>query len=165
MPWYAIITHPGQEFRVKAELERRAGLRLQEVVVPTERSTETRGGQKVHVETRTMPGYVLVDAELTDTVWLRLKGTPGVAGLAGAANRPVALPRPEVDRLLRRDTPRPVRVPYAVGDSVEVIEGPFVGLSGEVVAVNDDAARLKLLLEMFGRETPAEVSFDQVKAR
>jgi transcriptional antiterminator NusG len=167
-PWYAINTHPGQEFKVQAELERRAagrGAVLREVVVPTESTTETRNGQKIRSETRTMPGYVLVNAELTDALWSLLKATAGVAGVVGAGNQPVPLPKPEVDRLLERVAPQRVRVPFTAGDSVEVVEGPLVGLAGQVVEVNEDAAKLKVLLSMFGRETPAEISFNQAKAR
>jgi transcriptional antiterminator NusG len=165
-----ITTHPGQEFRVKAELERRApgfaGCALRDVVVPSDQVTEIRNGQRVRTETRLVPGYVLVNLEMTDAAWALLRGTQGVAGMVGSENQPVPLSDAEVDRLLgRADTPQRPRVPFSIGVAVDVVAGPFVGLSGQVVALNEDAAKLKVAISMFGRETDAEVTFDQVKAR
>lgn len=167
--WYALVAQPGQEFAVKSELDRRAAAAppgsIGEVVIPTDQSVEARSEHAVRVETRTMPGYVLVNMELTDAVWSLIRATRGVAGIVGAGNQPVPLSQLEVDRLLNR-SPRPERVKpaFTVGASIEVVAGPFIGLSGEVVEVNEDAARLKLAVSMFGRETPAELDFDQVKA-
>lgn len=168
--WYAITVHAGQEFRVKAELDRRVSAirshSIADVVVPTERSSETRSGQVLSAEARVMPGYVLINARLTETAWALIRGTQGVAGIVGSANEPVPLSQVEVDRLLGRGVELgPLRTPFEVGAPVEVISGPFVGLAGEVVEINEDAARLKVTIPMFGRDTLAEVGFDQVKAK
>lgn len=169
--WYAIHTHPRQEFSVKAELERRAldiapGA-LREVAVPTERSSESRSGQTLRLDRRAMPGYVLVETELTEAVWALIRGTRGVAGIVGSANRPVPLTRPEVERLLDRDRPavQPVRAPFGVGDVVDVISGPLVGLSGPISEINESAERLKARLPLVGREINVQLEFDQVKPR
>jgi transcriptional antiterminator NusG len=170
MDWYAITVHAGQEFRVKAELDRRASRlpngNLREAAVPTERTSAQRGGLTIHTESRRLPGYVLVRARLTDEVWALLRTTAGVAGIVGATNEPVPLTKLEVDRLLgATPLPRPSRAPFEVGDAVEITEGPLIGLSGTVKELNPDAATAKVLVSMFDREIPAQVSFDQVKAR
>lgn len=170
MDWYAITVHAGQEFRVKMELERRAASlysgNLQEVAVPTERTSAQRGGRTIHTETRRLPGYVLVRARLTDEVWALLRATPGVSGIVGATNEPAPLTKLEVDRLVGSTSlPRSSRTPFEVGDAVEIAEGPLVGLSGTVKEMNPDAATAKVLVSMFDREIAAQVTFDQVKAR
>jgi transcriptional antiterminator NusG len=140
--------------------------RVRQVVVPTESVSEIKDGKKVQVEKRTMPGYVLVNMEMTDDVWGLVKNTPGVTGFVGSRNKPVPLSPPEVDRLLHReaaaDRPR-ARAQFDVGETVKVISGPLSDFSGEIAEINEDAARLKVLVSIFGRETPVEVGYDQVK--
>ena len=124
-----------------------------------------KDNQKVTVEKRTMPGYVLVNMELNEDSWSLVKGTPGVTGFVGASNEPVPLTQDEVNRLLHRETevrPRS-RAQFAIGETVKVISGPLSDFSGEISEINDDAAKLKVLVSIFGRETPVEVGFDQVK--
>ena len=133
--------------------------------MPTETVSEMKDNQKVSVEKRTMPGYVLVNMELNEDSWALVKGTPGVTGFVGASQEPVPLTQPEVDRLLHRETaerPR-TRAQYSIGESVKVISGPLRDFSGEISEINEDAAKLKVLVSIFGRETPVEVGFDQVK--
>ena len=117
------------------------------------------------VEKRTMPGYVLVNMDLNEDSWAVVKGTPGVTGFVGASNQPVPLSQGEIDRLLHREAaerPR-TRAQFSIGESVKVVSGPLSDFSGEISEINEDAGRLKVLVSIFGRETPVEVGFDQVK--
>ena len=138
---------------------------MRQVVVPTETVSEIKDGQKISVEKRTMPGYVLVNMDLTDDAWSLVKDTPGVTGFVGSSNEPVPLTQPEVDRLLHREVAQKVatKAQFSIGESVKVISGPLSDFSGEIAEINEDAAKLKVLVSIFGRETPVEVGFDQVK--
>ena len=169
--WFVINTYSGHENKVKHNLEHRVetmgqGNRVRQVVVPTESVSEIKDGKKIQVEKRTMPGYVLVNMEMTDDVWGLVKNTPGVTGFVGSRNKPVPLSGPEVDRLLHReavaDRPR-AQAQFELGETVKVISGPLSDFSGEIAEINEDAARLKVLVSIFGRETPVEVGYDQVK--
>jgi transcriptional antiterminator NusG len=168
--WYVINTYSGHENKVKQNLEHRVHTMGQErnvrqVVVPTEQISEMKDGQKVTAEKRTMPGYVLVNMEMTDDAWGLVKNTPGVTGFVGSRNKPIPLSKVEVDRLLHRETaerPR-TRAQFSIGESVKVVSGPLADFSGEIAEINDDAAKLKVLVSIFGRETPVEVNYDQVK--
>ncbi len=169
--WYVVNTYSGHEKKVKANLEHRVvslnqKRSVRQVVVPTETVTEMKDNQKVPVEKRTMPGYVLVNMELTDDSWQLVKGTPGVTGFVGASNEPVPLTQPEVNRLLHKsETAEKVssKAQFSIGGSVKVISGPLSDFSGEISEMNQDAQKLKVLVSIFGRETPVEVGFDQVK--
>jgi transcriptional antiterminator NusG len=135
------------------------------IVIPTEQVSEMKDGQRVQTEKRTMPGYVLVNMELNEDTWNVVKGTPGVTGFVGPQNKPVPLSQAEVDRLLKREAaerPR-TRAQFSIGESVKVVSGPLSDFSGEISEVMDDAAKLRVLVSIFGRETPVEVGFDQVK--
>jgi transcriptional antiterminator NusG len=112
-----------------------------------------------------MPGYVLVNMDLNESSWQVVKGTPGVTGFVGASNEPVPLTQGEVDRLLHREVAvrERKRATFTIGETVKVISGPLSDFSGEIAEINEDAARLKVLVSIFGRETPVEVGFDQVK--
>ncbi len=168
--WYVINTYSGHENKVKQNLEHRVRFmkqqeKVRQVVVPTEQVSEIKDGQKIQVEKRTMPGYVLIDMEMSDDSWGVVKETPGVTGFVGSRDEPVPLSKSEVDRLLHRETaerPR-VRAQFSIGESVKVVSGPLSDFSGEISEVNNDAAKLKVLVSIFGRETPVEVGFDQVK--
>jgi len=182
--WYVINTYSGHENKVKHNLEHRVQTmsqdrRVRQVVVPTEQVQEIKDGRKVNVEKRTMPGYVLVQMEMTDDAWGLVKNTPGVTGFVGSRNKPLPLSRSEVDNLLHTEVPgqaaadggqagegapRPKLAPqYEIGETVKVIAGPLSDFSGEIAEINDDAAKLKVLVSIFGRETPVEVGYDQVK--
>jgi transcriptional antiterminator NusG len=168
--WYAINTYSGHENKVKHNLEHRVVSLAQQgnvrqVVIPTEQISEVKDGQKVQTERRTMPGYVLVNMELNEDSWGLVKNTPGVTGFVGAQNKPVPLSQVEVDRLLNREVaerPR-TRAQFSIGETVKVVSGPLSDFSGEISEINEDAAKLKVLVSIFGRETPVEVGFDQVK--
>ncbi|HWT92887.1 MAG TPA: transcription termination/antitermination protein NusG [Solirubrobacteraceae bacterium] len=168
--WYVVNTYSGHENKVKQNLEHRVSTMgqkrsVRQVVVPTETTTELKDGQKVSVEKRTMPGYVLVQMDLNEDSWTVVKGTPGVTGFVGASNEPVPLTQGEVDRLLHKEVAvkERKRATYTIGETVKVISGPLSDFSGEIAEINEDAARLKVLVSIFGRETPVEVGFDQVK--
>ncbi|HEV2814719.1 MAG TPA: transcription termination/antitermination protein NusG [Solirubrobacteraceae bacterium] len=168
--WYVVNTYSGHENKVKQNLEHRVtsmGQKrsVRQVVVPTETTSEMKDGQKVTVEKRTMPGYVLVNMDLNEDSWQVVKNTPGVTGFVGASNEPVPLTQGEVARLLHREVAVRERkkTTYTIGETVKVISGPLSDFSGEIAEINEDASRLKVLVSIFGRETPVEVGFDQVK--
>jgi transcription termination/antitermination protein NusG len=168
--WYVVNTYSGHENKVKHNLEHRVvslgqQRSVRQIVVPTESVSEMKDNQKVTVERRTMPGYVLVNMDLTEDSWQLVKGTPGVTGFVGASNEPVPLTQSEVDRLLHQETaerPRS-RAQFSIGEAIKVVSGPLSDFSGEISEVNEDGQKLKVLVSIFGRETPVEVGFDQVK--
>ena len=168
--WYAVNTYSGHENKVKQNLEHRVvslgqQRNVRQIVIPTENVSEMKDGQKIQIERRTMPGYVLVNMNLDEDSWTVVKGTPGVTGFVGASQKPVPLSQPEVDRLLNREVaerPR-TRAQFSIGESVKVVSGPLSDFSGEIAEINEDASKLKVLVSIFGRETPVEVGYDQVK--
>ena len=170
--WYVINTYSGHENKVKANLEHRIVSmgqqpRFRRVVVPTEQVVETKDGQKVQTEKRVLPGYVLVNADLDDEAWTVVKNTPGVTGFVGAGTTPVPLSQPEVDRILhtaRAAAERPRAIAeFSLGETVKVTSGPLSDFDGEVVDVNADQQKLKVQVNIFERQVPVELGFDQVK--
>ena len=168
--WYVINTYSGHENKVKANLEHRIKsmnqeLTVRRVVVPTESVVETKDGQKVQVEKRTLPGYVLVHMELDDNSWHVVKNTPGVTGFVGA-QKPVALSKGEVDKILHvasiEQKPRPT-AEFSLGETVKVVSGPLADFDGEIIEVNAEAGRLKVAVSIFERSVPVDLTFDQVK--
>ena len=171
--WYVINTYSGHENKVKQNLEHRVSSlnqsrAVRQVVVPTETVQEMKDNQKISVEKRTMPGYVLVNMDLNEDSWQVVKGTPGVTGFVGAGSKPVPLSQPEVDRILKTgasaggDRPR-AQVEFSLGESVKVTSGPLSDFDGEIVDVNPDQQKLKVLVDIFERQVPVELGFDQVK--
>ena len=168
--WYVVNTYSGHENKVRANLEHRIqsmnqSEKIVQVVVPTEQVVETKDGQKITNERRVFPGYVLVHMELTDDSWSLVKNTPGVTGFVGAQNKPSPLSRAEVDRIMHTvSVERPkAKAEFSVGEMVRVTSGPLSDFSGEVSEVNADQAKLKVMVSIFGRETPVELAFEQVK--
>jgi transcription termination/antitermination protein NusG len=170
--WYVINTYSGHENKVKANLEHRIVSmsqqpRFRRVVVPTEQVIETKDGQKVQAEKRVLPGYVLVNMDLDDDAWTVVKNTPGVTGFVGAAGKPIPLSQPEVDRILHTGAATAERaraqVEFSLGESVKVTSGPLSDFDGEIVDVQPDAQKLKVLVDIFERQVPVELGFDQVK--
>ena len=172
--WYVINTYSGHENKVKANLEHRIVSmnqqpRFRRVVVPTEQVIETKDGQKVQIEKRVLPGYVLVNMDLNDDAWTVVKGTPGVTGvrrrrreaLAALAGR--GRPDPPRGRRPWCARPRDAQVEFSLGESVKVTSGPLSDFDGEIVDVNADAQKLKVLVDIFERQVPVELAFDQVK--
>ena len=171
--WYVINTYSGHENKVKTNLEHRIVSMNQQgafrrVVVPTEQVIETKEGQKVQTEKRVLPGYVLVNMNLSDEAWTVVKGTPGVTGFVGAGTKPVPLSQGEVDRILHHGAPAggaapKAQVEFSLGESVKVTSGPLSDFDGEIVDVNPDQQKLKVLVDIFERQVPVELGFDQVK--
>jgi len=171
--WYVVNTYSGHENKVKQNLEHRIlsmgqQSRFRRVVVPTEQVIETKDGQKVQIEKRVLPGYVLVNMDLNDEAWTVVKGTPGVTAFVGAGAKPVPLSQAEVDRILHHGaaagTPaQKAQVEFSLGESVKVTSGPLSDFDGEIVDVNPDQQKLKVLVDIFERQVPVELGFDQVK--
>ena len=172
--WYVINTYSGHENKVKANLEHRIvsmnqAPRFRRVVVPTEQVIETKDGQKVQTEKRVLPGYVLVNMDLNDDAWTVVKNTPGVTGFVGAGAKPVPLAQGEVDRILHTGAAAAgaaairSQVEFSLGESVKVTSGPLSDFDGEIVDVNADQQKLKVLVDIFERQVPVELGFDQVK--
>ncbi|MBI2174288.1 MAG: transcription termination/antitermination factor NusG [Candidatus Omnitrophica bacterium] len=170
--WYIIHAQTGQELKVKANIENRmrqgnAGTQIAQVLVPTERVAEVRSGKKRISERKFFPGYLLVQMEMTDESWHLVRTTPGVTGFIGAGRRPVALADEEVAEILRQTEERKEkptsRVTFQKGEGVRVIEGPFTNFSGVIEEVNTNRGKLKVLVSIFGRQTPVELEFWQVE--
>ena len=170
--WYIIHAQTGQELKVKHNLESRmkdgeAGVLIGQVLVPTERVAEVRGGKKRISERKFFPGYLLIEMEMTDESWHLVRTTPGVTGFIGAGRRPVSLSEEEVAEILRQTEERKEkptsRVTFQKGEGVRVIEGPFTNFSGVIEEVNATRGKLKVLVSIFGRQTPVELEFWQVE--
>ena len=170
--WYVINTYSGHENKVKTNLEHRIDSmaqqqRFRRVVVPTEQVVETKDGQKVQTEKRILPGYVLVNMDLNDESWTVVKNTPGVTGFVGAGAKPVPLSQPEVDRILHTGAGTAVaqrsQVEFQLGESVKITSGPLADFDGEITDVNPDAQKLQVMVNIFERQVPVEVGFDNVK--
>lgn len=168
--WFVINTYSGHENKVRLNLLQRIKSlnqeqNVKEIVVPTEQVIETKNGQKVQTEKRVFPGYVLVNMLMTDDSWSLVKNTPGVTGFVGSANKPIPLNAQEVDRILHTSTvvkPKAVAM-FSVGETVRVMSGPLSDFNGEIAEISEDQSKLKVLVNIFGRETPVELSFEQVK--
>ena len=170
--WYVINTYSGHEKKVKANLEHRIESmnqrsRFRRVVVPTEQVIETKDGQKVQAEKRTLPGYVLVNMDMNADAWTVVKNTPGVTGFVGAGATPAPLSQPEVDRILHTASPAALasraQVEFQLGESVKITSGPLADFDGEITDVNADAQKLQVMVNIFERQVPVEVGFENVK--
>jgi transcriptional antiterminator NusG len=170
--WYVINTYSGHEKKVKANLEHRIETlnqrsRFRRVVVPTEQVIETKDGQKVQAEKRTLPGYVLVNMDMNPDAWTVVKNTPGVTGFVGAGATPAPLSQPEVDRILHTASPAALatraQVEFELGESVKITSGPLADFDGEITDVNADAQKLQVMVNIFERQVPVEVGFENVK--
>lgn len=168
--WFVIHTYSGHEDRVKKNLEQRmklmdSGDDISQVVVPTEDEVEVRSGQRRTVAKKILPGYVLVQMMMSDNTWNIVRNTPGVTGFVGSWTKPVPLKEDEVDRILKQmtsETPR-VKVGFKEGQSVRVTDGPFTDFVGTVDEISQNKGKVKVLLSLFGRDTPVELDFLQVE--
>ncbi len=168
--WYVIHTYSGYEERVEKNLAQRikaadAGDEVSQVVIPTEEEVEVRNGQRRTVTKKILPGYVLVEMKMNDQNWGLVRNTPGVTGFVGSGNRPTPLREEEVERILKQmaaETPR-VKVGFRKGQSVRVTDGPFIDFVGVVDEVSQEKGKVKVLLSLFGRETPVELDFLQAE--
>jgi transcription termination/antitermination protein NusG len=178
--WYVVHTYSGMENRVKTNLENRIqSLNMEdfiyEVHVPQEDVAEIKNGQRRMVRRTVLPGYVLVRMELTDESWSAVRHTPSVTGFVGHSHQPVPLSTAEVESMLAPQVVAEVSAPqrqkqkkiemseFTSGDSVMVVDGPFATLHATITEINIDAQRVKALVEIFGRETPVELSFNQIQ--
>ena len=172
--WYIVQTYSGYENKVKTSLDQRIkqmdlGAVVFQVVIPTEDEIEIRDGQRKTVSKKLFPGYVLVQMKMGDDSWYVVRNTPGVTGFAGASSderaRPVPLDDDEVGRILRQmDTATPrINIGFKVGESVRVTDGPFIDFVGQVDEINLDKGKVRVMISMFGRETPVELDFLQVE--
>ncbi len=168
--WYAIHTYSGYEERVKKALDQRVKFMdaedvIAQVVIPTEEEVEIKGGQRRNVARKILPGYILVEMTMTDQSWTVVRNTPGVTGFVGSGGKPVALPDDEVDGILKQmqsETPK-VKIGFRQGQSVRVTDGPFAEFVGIVDEIGTEKGKVKVLLSLFGRETPVELDFLQVE--
>ena len=168
--WYVIHTYSGYENKVKTNLEHRiqsmdVAHKIFRVVVPTEEEVEIKNGQRRTVQKKIFPGYVLVEMLLDDESWFVVRNTPGVTSFVGHGNNPTPLPDSEVQAILRqmREEKPQVRITYHKGDRVKIIDGPFAEFLGTIDTVDDEKTKLRVLVSMFGRETPVELDFLQVE--
>ena len=168
--WYAIHTYAGYENAVARNLKQRIeslGMedRIFNVIVPTEKKIKIKGGKRIEEEEKIYPGYVLVDMIVTDDSWYVVRNTPRVTGFVGSGVFPVPLEKKEVDTLFARMNKDEVKhtIDLAVDEMVKITDGPFKDLEGRVNEVDDNRGKVKVLVSMFGRETPVELDFLQVK--
>jgi transcriptional antiterminator NusG len=168
--WYVIHTYSGYENKVKTNLEHRIASmdmahKIFRVVVPTEEEVEIKNGQRRTVHKKIYPGYVLVEMVLEDDSWYVVRNTPGVTSFVGHGNTPTPLPESEVQAILKqmREEKPQVRITYLKGDRVKIIDGPFAEFMGTIDEVNEEKTKLRVLVSMFGRETPVELDFLQVE--
>ena len=173
MQWYVLHVYSGFENKVSEAIKEKArklGLQdhVEEILVPTEEVVEVRRGQRVNAERKFFPGYVLAKLDMDDNVWHLIKDTPKVSGFLGAGgNKPVPISEAEAQRILQQvqegiDRPRP-SVVYDIGEEVKVIDGPFASFTGMVEEIDEEKAKLKVSVSIFGRSTPVELEYGQVE--
>ena len=168
--WYTIHTYSGYEERVKKNLEQRVKFmdsrdEIAQVVIPTVEEVEIRGGQRRTVANKILPGYILIEMTMTDQSWNIVRNTPGVTGFVGSGGKPVALLDDEVEQILKQmrfEIPQ-VKIGFRQGQSVWVTDGPFADFVGIVDEISTEKGKVKVLLSLFGRETPVELDFLQVE--
>jgi len=168
--WYAVHTYSGYEERVRNNLEQRiksmdsAGDILK-IVIPTEDEIEVKNGQRRTVTKKILPGYILVQMKMNDQSWSIVRNTPGVTGFVSGGNKPIPLQEEEVSQIMKQmeaEAPR-VKVGFRQGQSIRVIDGPFIDFIGTVDEIDAEKGKVKVLLSLFGRETPVKLDFLQVE--
>jgi transcriptional antiterminator NusG len=172
MRWYIIHCYSGFEKKVAQSIQEQSTAQgmndlFEDIVVPTEEVVEMRRGQKVASERRFFPGYVLVNMEMTDQTWHLVRNTPKVTGFLGGGGRPVPISDAEAQRVIRQvaegvENPKP-SITFEIGEMVRVSDGPFTSFNGTVQDVDEDRARLKVAVSIFGRATPVELEYTQVE--
>jgi transcriptional antiterminator NusG len=170
--WYVIHTLTGQEEKVKTSIENKIqeGIlkdKVFQVLIPTEQVSEVKDGKKRITQRKFFPGYVLVEMDLDDELWYVVRNIPGVTGFIGTKSKPISLQESEVNLIVkqseeRKEKPTP-KVVFESGDSVKIIEGPFINFSGTVEGVNPDKGKIKVMVSIFGRATPVELEYWQVE--
>ena len=170
--WYIVHTYSGFEERVKETLKQRAealgmGDKFGEIRIPTETIIELRGGKKRETQRKFFPGYILVEMEMSDESWHVVKNTPKVTGFVGTGRNPTPLTQSEVDQIVEqvvtaKEKPKPKYV-FEKGEMVKIVDGPFNNFTGVVDDINVDRGTLKVMVTIFGRQTPVELEFLQVQ--
>lgn len=170
--WYVLHAYSGFEKKVKQSIEeqaKQAGMddKILQVLVPSEEVIEVRRGTKVSSERKFFPGYVLIEMDMTDQAWHLVQNTPKVSGFLGTKDRPTPISEAEAQRIMNQvqegvDRPKP-SVVFEIGDSVRVIDGPFTSFNGQVEDVDEERARVKVAVSIFGRSTPVELEYTQVE--
>lgn len=168
--WYVVHTYSGYENKVKANLEKRIeSMNMEDkifrILIPMEDEVEIKDGKKKITQKKVFPGYVLVEMTLTDDSWYVVRNTPGVTSFVGTGTKPIPLSDEEADQIIRQmgmDAPR-AKIDFAQGENVEVTDGPFEGFIGVIDAVLPEKGKVKVMVSMFGRETPVELDFVQVR--
>lgn len=167
--WYVVHAYSGHEDKVKNNLEKRIESmdmhdQILEVFVPMEDEIEIKDGKRRHVQKRIYPGYILVKMIMSDESWYVVRNTPGVTSFVGSGNQPVPLQENELKSILKQVKQEPtIRVEFQLGESVRVVDGPFADFLGKVDEINAEKGKLKVLVNMFGRETPVELDLLQVE--
>ena len=168
--WFVIHTYSGYEDRVRKNLEQRikfidGGDEIFQVVIPTEEEIEVRSGQRRNVTKKTLPGYVLIQMRMSDRSWNIVRNTPGVTGFVGTGSKPTPLSEEEINQILTQMTAEApkVKVGFRKGQSIRVTDGPFIDFVGVVDEISPEKGKVKVLLSLFGRETPVQLDFLQVE--
>ncbi|MEQ1934484.1 MAG: transcription termination/antitermination protein NusG [Fimbriimonadaceae bacterium] len=169
--WYAVHTIAGHENKVRDVLTRRAQVEgywerdIYDILIPTERELTTRNGKRVERDRKVFPGYILVQMAMTEDTYKLVKSTSGVTGFVQSGNRPVPLEEYEVRRIMTNleTSQEAPKINWQKGDAIRVIEGPFSDFAGKIEEVNSEREKLKVLINIFGRDTPVELEFTQVE--
>lgn len=170
--WYVIHTYSGHEEKVKTNLKKRMSTtgiedKIEEILVPTEEKLEKRNGEQKVVEKRLFPGYVLIQMEMDDDAWYVVKNTPGVTGFVSTGTKPLPVQPDEIDEILKTmgmEEEQEIKVDFEEGDKVKVIDGPFEDFIGVIQELFPHQGKAKVLVSMFGRETPVELEFNQIES-
>ncbi len=167
--WYVVHTHSGHEAKVAATLRQRVESqkiqdKILDILVPTQEKIEIKEGKKAKVKEKIFPGYLLIRMVLDDSTWLAVRTTPGITSFVGVANRPTPLPDQEVatiKRFMTMEAPK-FKAAFSIGEAVKIIDGPFSEFLGSVSEIDEEKGKIKVLVSIFGRETPVELDFLQV---
>lgn len=170
--WYVLHTQTGVEVKVKASLESRAELAgmkhlIHQILIPTEKVSEVKEGKKRIMERKFFPGYILVQMDLTDDSWYLIKNTPGISGFVGSGKNPIPLSEEEVSQIIKQQEektakPKP-KVEFSAGENVRVKEGAFTNFNGVIDEINPNRGKLRVMVTIFGRQTPVELEYWQVE--